>query len=144
MRHGRQPRVPRSPEEQSLDRLSRNRYGELVEDLAGVDGFATRVMFGCVGCYLRGRLVLVLADGARPWDGVLVPTAREHHASLRASVPALLVHPVLGKWLYLPASGDAFEVDARTLVALACAGDSRIGVEPTLGRTRPDRGPQSR
>src|SRR5881409_3565207 len=54
--------VRRTPEEQSLDRLARHRYGALVEELAGEDAFLIRSMFHCLGCYLRGRLVLVLAD----------------------------------------------------------------------------------
>ncbi|MGH7895980.1 MAG: hypothetical protein ACREQL_15005 [Candidatus Binatia bacterium] len=119
-----------TPEEQSLGRLLRHRYGELALGLAGEESFVARPMFGCVACYLHGRLKLVLADGERPWDGVLVPTAREHHTSLRRTMKALRVHPVLGKWLYLAASGDTFEDDARALAALALADDPRVGVEP--------------
>jgi hypothetical protein len=93
-------------------------------------------MFGCLGCYVHGRLVLVLAAGERPWDGVLVPTGREQHAALRTTLPALRAHPVLGKWLYLAASTESFETDAGTLAVLARANDDRIGVEPMPRRTR--------
>jgi hypothetical protein len=135
---------PRTPEEQSRDRLFRHRYGELVEVIAEEESFATRVTFGCLGCYLHGRLVLVLAAGERPWDGVLVPMAREQHAALRESVPALRPHPVLGKWLYIPASAETFEADAGTLAALARANDARIGVEPAPRRTGRHAGRASR
>jgi hypothetical protein len=76
--------------------------------------------------------MLALAAGDPPWDGVLVATAREHHAALRALVPALGAHPVLGKWLYLPAATDGFERAARVLAELALADDPRLGVEPSM------------
>jgi hypothetical protein len=134
----------RTPEEQSRDRLHDHRYGDLVDVIADEESFATRAMFGCLGCYVHGRLVLVLAAGERPWDGVLVPTAREQHAALRTMLPALRAHPVLGKWLYLAASTERFETDAGTLAALARANDDRIGVEPTPRRTRRHAGRASR
>ena len=126
----------RSPEEQSLARLMRHRYGELVEEIADHSTFATRAMFGCVGCYLHGRLTLVLADGARAWDGILVPTAREHHGALRGTIASLRPHAVLGKWLFLPAGAESFEDDARRLAELARVDDPRLGVEPTPRRRR--------
>ena len=126
----------RTPEEQSLDRLLRHRYGELVEAIASEQSFTTRSMFHCLGCYLHGRLTLVLADRTQPWDGILLPTTREDQASLRGEMPALRPHPVLGKWLYLAASVESFEDDARRLVELALAGDPRVGVEPQARRAR--------
>jgi hypothetical protein len=45
-------------------------------------------------------------------------------------LPALRPHPVLGKWLYLPASVESFEDDARAISAMALADDPRLGVEP--------------
>ena len=130
-------------EARSEERLFRHRYGELVEAVTADESFVTRIAFGCLSCYLHGRLKLVLADGKPPWDGVLLPTAAEHHASLRRSLPALRVHPVLGKWLYLPASAESFEDDARELAALALADDPRVGVEPSARRSRA-RAPRTR
>jgi hypothetical protein len=86
-------------------------------------------MFGCVGCYLHGRLVLVLADRREPWQGVLVPTEKAAHAALREELPALRIHPVLGKWLYLPHGARGFAGAARAVVERIVAGDPRIGVE---------------
>ena len=126
----------RTPEEQSLDRLLRHRYGELVEAIAREESFAARSMFHCLACYLHGRLKLVLADRERPWDGILVPTTREDQPSLRGEMPALRPHPVLGKWLYLAASVESFEDDAQRLVELALADDPRVGVEPQARRAR--------
>ena len=129
----------RTPEEQSLDRLLGHRYGDVVEAIVEEESFVTRAMFGAVACYLHGRLALLLADGDPPWDGILVATAREHHESLRTEIPALRVHPILGKWLHLPAGADSFEDDGRRLARLALADDARVGVEPRP-RRRPAAG----
>lgn len=126
----------RPPEEQSLARLLRHPYGDTVEILACEESFVTRAMFGAVACYVHGRLMLALAAGDPPWDGILVATAREHHEALREFVPELRVHPVLGKWLYLPAADDGFERQARRLAELARADDRMIGVEPSQRRRR--------
>jgi hypothetical protein len=101
-------------------------------------------MFGFVTCYLHGRFVLALADKRPPWRGLLVPTERAHHAELRALVPELVVHPVLGKWLYLRDSAPELEASAHRLVALARADDPRIGVEPGKGRARSKRATKKR
>jgi len=106
--------------------------------VAAEETFASRAMFGCVACYVHGRLKLVLADRQRPWNGILVPSDREHHASVRRAIPALRAHPVLGKWLYLDARGDGFDADVERLVALVLADDPRVGVEPS-----PRRGPRA-
>ena len=90
-------------------------------------------MFGCVGCYVNGRLVLVLADRQEPWQGLLVPTEKSAQASLRRDLPALRVHPVLGKWLYLPHGTRGFAAAAASLVERIAGGDERIGVESKLG-----------
>lgn len=56
--------------------------------------------------------------------------------SLRAEIPALVQHPVLGKWLYLPESGEAFERDARRLVQMVKARDPRIGIPPSAKKRK--------
>lgn len=87
-------------------------------------------MFGCMGCYLHGRLVLVLAArGKEPWNGLLVPTERRHQPALRRDHKNLIIHPVLKKWLYLPESNKDFEEVARELVEAILANDPRMGVE---------------
>lgn len=105
----------------------------VVEPLMQQPSYLHRAMFGCVGCYLHGRLMLVLAARRAPWQGLLVPTAREHHAALLRDEAALVVHPILAKWLYLPESSDVFEEAARRLVERIAAADPRIGVEPSSG-----------
>ena len=88
-------------------------------------------MFGCRACYIRGRMVFLMArGGTEPWNGILVPTDRCHHATLTVQYIGLTPHPVLGKWLYLSESHDQFEEMARALVELVRKGDLRIGIEP--------------
>lgn len=103
----------------------------VVEPLLEEPSYIERAMFGCKGCYLYGRLVLVLAARRRePWNGLLVPTERQYHKSLRREHKSLVIHPILKKWLYLPESKDEFEETARTLAECILANDPRIGVEP--------------
>lgn len=92
--------------------------------------YIEKSMFGCKGCYLHGRLVLVLAARRRePWNGLLVPTERRHHKSLLRDHKSLGQHPVLKKWLYLPESDDQFEEAARSIIESILGNDPRIGVE---------------
>ncbi|MGH7820254.1 MAG: hypothetical protein ACREQ9_10805 [Candidatus Binatia bacterium] len=89
-------------------------------------------MFGSVGCYVGGRIVIVLADRREPWQGLLVPTGKIRHDSLRRAFPELIVHPVLRKWLYLSSRAGGFALAARALVERIAAGDATIGVEPKI------------
>lgn len=102
----------------------------VVEPLSDEPSYIEKAMFGCRGCYLYGRLVLVLAAREEPWNGLLVPTEKKHHQSLRRDHKELIIHPVLKKWLYLPESNEDFERASPALVGLILADDPRIGVEP--------------
>lgn len=116
----------------------------VIEPLTSEPSFLVRPMFGSHACYLRGRLVIVLCGRhEEPWHGVLVPTAREHHASLQREFPALAPHDVLGKWLYLAARRDEFEDTAQALVEHVCRDDGRIGIEPRAAKKRRARKPKS-
>lgn len=124
-------------------RLRRHRYGGLLEALTEEPSLLVSTMFGFVTCYVHGLLVLALADKRPPWRGLLVPTAREHHGALQKSVAGLVVHPVLGKWLYLPESDPSFEASADALVVLARSADPLLGVESAVP-ARGGRGPRAR
>ena len=102
----------------------------LAEPLCDNPSYHDRPMFGGRAVHFGGRFVLFLAMKDEPWRGLLVPTEREHQASLIAEFPSLAPHPVLAKWLYLPEAAPTFEHDAQRLVALARALDSRLGVLP--------------
>ena len=103
----------------------------VVDPLSEEPSYIEKAMFGCKGCYLYGRLVLVLAARRRePWMGLLVPTEKKQHKSLRRDHKGLVSHPILKKWLYLRESNEEFEETARAVVDSILANDPRIGVEP--------------
>lgn len=108
----------------------------LAEPLMSEPSFLGRRMFGCEACYLNAMLVLVLADTEEPWNGMLVPTAREHQAALIAEFPSLSPHPVLPKWLYLPAERDDFENVAQRIVRAISLNHPLIGVQPREKRRK--------
>ena len=124
----RRPAIESGAEDRALARLLGHRFGPLVEGLASEESFVARAWFGMLACYVHGRLMLVLADKRPPWSGLLVPCDRERHAAMRAAVPGLKVHSVLGKWLLLPASADTFEDDAMKLADLARTDDPRLSL----------------
>lgn len=102
----------------------------LFEPFEGQITYLRRKMFGCEAAYLNGRLMLVLAVGEEPWNGVLVATDRQYHPSLQNQWRQLRSHPVLGKWLYLSQTDPEFERIATSLVSSILERDVRIGVEP--------------
>lgn len=112
----------------------------VVEPLTEEPSYIEKAMFGCKGCYLHGRLVLVLAArGKEPWNGLLLPTERKHQPGLRRDHKNLIIHPVLKKWLYLPEANEDFEEAACAVVESVLANDPRIGVEP---KAKPGKGPR--
>lgn len=74
-----------------------------LEPLALLPAFHTRRMFGGLAIYIENRMVLVLMESEDDldWNGVLLPTSREHHAALKKKWPKLVPHKILPKWLYL-------------------------------------------
>ncbi|MFJ2991096.1 hypothetical protein [Pandoraea sp. NPDC087047] len=93
-------------------------------------------MFGADVAYVNARQCLAVIDRNAPWNGLLVCTSHEHHASLMAEMPALHPHPVLGKWLYIPQSEIEFEAVAEHVTRLVLAADPRIGIEPKPRKPR--------
>lgn len=113
-----------------------HRHAWLWEPLENEPGFLLRTMFGAKAAYLDGKIVLCFCIKEDPWCGLLVPTERAQHEALRAELTALVPHPILGKWLYLPESADAFERTATALVALIRRRDPRLGVTPQPKRRK--------
>ena len=91
--------------------------------------FAQKKMFGCEALCLHDRQMLVLAAKDEPWNGLLVCTFREHHASLMKEYPCLKPHSVLGKWLYVSQADSSFEETAGRIADRTLKADLRIGVE---------------
>lgn len=92
--------------------------------------FVRKRMFTADAAYIDGRLCLTVGDRDEPWNGLLVCTSQDHHASLIDDMPGLRPHPVLGKWLYVSQADSAFESIVQRVTALVLARDPRIGVEP--------------
>jgi hypothetical protein len=102
----------------------------LVEPLEDHAHYFRKKWFGCDAVMFNGMSVLVLTDGEEPWNGLLIPTYREHHESLINDFPALAEHSILGKWLYLSQRHTEFEETATNLVQAIRVRDPRIGIEP--------------
>jgi hypothetical protein len=119
----------------------------VLEALAAISP-ETRPMFGCLAVYVGEKIVGVLRD--RPTDpadnGFWLATTKEHHASLRADLPALRSVGVLGKdvtgWQILPADSPGFEEAAVRACEMIIARDPRIGKVPASRRiSKPNAGP---
>lgn len=102
----------------------------VLEPLMELPSYLEKPMFGCTAAYLHGRLCLVLASGDEPWNGILIPTGREHHNGIREEFPQTIQHPVLKKWLYLPEASEEFEAVSSDIVEAVRRNDRRFGVEP--------------
>ena len=106
--------------------------------------FCSKRMFGGLAVYVHGRMVMVLAESAGDrdyrgkrydmdlWDGILLPTERDAHASLMNEFSSLLTHPVLSKWLYLPQTADDFEGAAMEIAQGVAQNDQRLGILPQV------------
>lgn len=118
---------------------------QFLEPLMASDTYFTKKMFGGLSVYYNGLMVLTLSEKAGDrewrgekfnfdlWNGVLVCTSREHHESLKIDIPAIINHPVIPKWLYLPMDNNPnFEPLFDSLVELVMNGDTRIGIVPGM------------
>lgn len=92
--------------------------------------YLQKSMFGCQAVYLHGRLVLALSSGEEPWNGLLIPTDHQFHASILKDFTGVVRHRVLKKWLYLPEASEEFEAVATDIVEAIRMSDHRFGVEP--------------
>ncbi len=108
----------------------------IFEAFEGRPTFFTKRMFGGLAVYLHERQMLVLVEptktGRWKWHGVLVCTAHEHQASIRADFPALRPHEVLRKWLYVASTHRHFESTMEKVAARVARNDPRFGVVPRL------------
>ena len=106
--------------------------------------FYTKRMFGGLAAYVHDKLVFVLTEkpGDRQfknktfdydiWDGVMLPTDKEHHSSIIKSYPELIPHPALGKWLYLQANLPNFEEIATEIGEQIAKNHPHFGVYPKI------------
>jgi hypothetical protein len=102
----------------------------VVEPLMEEPSYLEKPMFGCLAIYLHGRLMLVLASGEEPWDGLLIPTEHQFHDAIQKEFSDVVQHSVLKKWLYLSEATEDFETVASDIVEAVRMNDQRFGVEP--------------
>jgi hypothetical protein len=108
----------------------------VVEPLMEEPGYIEKPMFGCLAIYLHGRLMIVLASGEEPWNGLLIPTEHQFHDGIVNEFGDVVQHPVLKKWLYLPEATEDFESAASDIVEAVRMNDQRFGVEPKEKKKR--------
>ncbi len=89
----------------------------ILDDFETHPEFFQKKMFGALAGYFYGRLVILVGADEEPWNGLMVPTEREFHASLLEGFSALKSHP-------------EFETIAQRVIKLIKKRDPRIGVEP--------------
>lgn len=86
-------------------------------------------MFGGTAYYKGSLLLWVTADGEPPFNGVLFPTEKSHHESLKTDFPGLESHSFLKKWVFACRDSDGFETLCRALCEAVIDRDPRIGVQ---------------
>lgn len=102
----------------------------VVEPLMEEPSYLEKPMFGCLAVYLHGRLMVALASGEEPWNGLLIPTEHQFHVSIQKEFKDVVQHSILKKWLYLPEATEDFETVASEVVEAIRMNDERFGVEP--------------
>jgi len=102
----------------------------VVEPLMEEPSYLEKSMFGCLAIYLHGRLMLCLASGQEPWNGLLVSTEHQFHDAIVKEFQEVVQHSVLKKWLYLPEATEDFETVASDIIEAVRINDQRFGVEP--------------
>jgi hypothetical protein len=112
----------------------------ILQAFTGSPTFFTKRMFGGLAAYLHERQMLVLVEptktGRWKWHGVLVCTAHEHQASIRADYPALTPHRVLRKWLYIDSMHEDFESTIEAVAKRIARNDRRFGIVPRGTKSR--------
>jgi len=102
--------------------------------------FYTKSMFGGLAAYLFERQMLLLVEptktGRWNWNGVLVCTGYEHHASIQAEFPALTPHEVLRKWLFIDSTHEDFESTMEAVAKRLASNDGRFGILPKSAKPR--------
>lgn len=116
-----------------------NRHLWMAEPLLARPGALLRRMFGATAIYVNGVLLLVLADGEQPWNGLLFPAERSEHPTILADFPWLAPHVILPKWLYLSVEDERFEFRGQMLIQRMIEGDARFGVIPAPRKSRKNR-----
>ena len=102
--------------------------------------FFTKSMSGGLAAYLFERQMLLLVESTKSgrwnWQGVLVCTHYQHHASIQAEFPALMPHAVLRKWLFIDSTHEDFESAMEAVAKQVASNDPRFGILPASPKPR--------
>jgi hypothetical protein len=80
----------------------------VVESLMEEPSYIAKPMFGCLGIYLHGKLMLVLASGEEPWNGLFIPTEHQFHDAIVKEFNYVVRHTVLIKMAISARSNRGF------------------------------------
>lgn len=99
-----------------------------IEDLLPED-FRRKAMFGGFGYYMDDLMILAMFESAKPdriykgkkfkfelWNGCLFPVEKGIQSHVIQIFPLLFPHPILSKWLYLPAETEDFESHVEVIM----------------------------
>jgi predicted flap endonuclease-1-like 5' DNA nuclease len=122
-----------------------------IEDLLP-KSIVRKAMFGGFAYYLENKMVLAIFEDEKTrtyknktapyaiWNGCMFPVEKELHAKVLKDYSFLSPHPVLPKWLYLPAESENFESHADEILQQIRKRNPNFGVIPkTKNKTKAKR-----
>jgi hypothetical protein len=134
------------------DLLDKNKFRKLimakrlvnldwVEDLLPKN-IVRKAMFGGFAYYVEEKMVLAIFEDEKTksyknktakyaiWNGCMFPVEKHLHAEVLKQYPFLTNHPVLPKWLYLPAESENFENNVEEIILQIRKRNEKFGVIP--------------
>ena len=99
-------------------------------------------MFGGFAYYVEQKMVLAIFEDEKTrtyknktaafaiWNGCMFPVEKELHQEVLKQYPFLTNHPVLPKWLYLPAESENFESNVDEIIQQIRKRNNKFGVIP--------------
>jgi predicted flap endonuclease-1-like 5' DNA nuclease len=101
-----------------------------------------KAMFGGFAYYIEQKMVLAIFEDEKTrtyknktapyaiWNGCMFPVEKHFHAEVLKQYPFLSNHPVLPKWLYLPAEIENFESHVEEVILQIKRRNDKFGVIP--------------
>lgn len=101
-----------------------------------------KAMFGGFAYYVEQKMVLAIFEDEKTrtyknktakyaiWNGCMFPVEKHLHAEILEQYPFLTNHPVLPKWLYLPAESENFENNVEEIILQIRKRNENFGVIP--------------
>ena len=108
-------------------------------------------MFGGFGYYIEEKLILVIFEtygnkehrgqkfNYEIWNGCMFPVEKDLHPEVLQAFPFLINHPILPKWLYLPAESEDFENNADLILKEIRRRNAWFGTFPKQKRPKKEK-----